>query len=111
MSTVPQTIDFNVGRCDMLVLDEEIERRKADWIPMVPADATPWQRIYRQTVTQLSDGAVIEGAADSARLPRRCPGTITDVKEAEGAPSKRAVHGRCGGRCEGGGKGCGGNGH
>ncbi len=48
----------------MLVADEEIERRKADGIPAVPADATPWQRLYRQTVTQLSDGAVIDGAAD-----------------------------------------------
>jgi len=57
-------IDLEQGRCDMLVDAEEIERRKAGGIPPVPADATPWQRLYRQTVTQLSDGAVIEGAAD-----------------------------------------------
>ena len=46
----------------MLVDEAEIERRKAEGIPPVPKDATPWQKLYRQTVTQLSDGAVIEGA-------------------------------------------------
>jgi dihydroxy-acid dehydratase len=61
-------IDFNRGLCNMLVEDEEIERRKSDGIPPVPADATPWQRIYRASVTQLSDGAVIEGAADFRRI-------------------------------------------
>jgi dihydroxy-acid dehydratase len=39
----------------------------------VPADATPWQRIYRQTVTQLSDGAVIEGAADFRQIAKTMP--------------------------------------
>ena len=57
-------IDFNHGRCDMLVDEAEIERRKGDGIPPVPPDATPWQRIYRRSVTQLSDGAVLDGAAD-----------------------------------------------
>ncbi|MBB3567133.1 dihydroxy-acid dehydratase [Rhizobium sp. BK491] len=57
-------IDFNQGRCDMLVEEAEIVRRKGDGIPPVPPDATPWQRIYRRSVTQLSDGAVLDGAAD-----------------------------------------------
>lgn len=57
----------------MLVDAAEIERRKADGIPKVPADATPWQRIYRQTVTQLSDGAVIEGAADFRKIAETPP--------------------------------------
>jgi dihydroxy-acid dehydratase len=57
-------IDFNQGRCDMLVEEAEIARRKGEGIPAVPADATPWQRIYRRSVTQLSDGAVLDGAAD-----------------------------------------------
>ncbi|HEV7435940.1 MAG TPA: IlvD/Edd family dehydratase, partial [Pseudorhizobium sp.] len=61
-------IDLNQGRCDMLVEPEEIERRRADGIPAVPADATPWQRIYRKSVTQLSDGAVLEGAADFRQI-------------------------------------------
>ncbi len=57
-------IDLATGRCDMLVDEAEIDRRRKDGIPPVPADATPWQRIYRKTVTQLSDGAVIDGAAE-----------------------------------------------
>ncbi|NLS01257.1 dihydroxy-acid dehydratase, partial [Rhizobium sp. P38BS-XIX] len=48
--------------CDMLVEEAEIARRKGDGIPAVPPDATPWQRIYRRSVTQLSDGAVLDGA-------------------------------------------------
>jgi dihydroxy-acid dehydratase len=66
-------IDFNRGRCDMQVEDAEIDRRKGEGIPPVPADATPWQRLYRQSVTQLSDGAVIEGAADFRRIAERPP--------------------------------------
>jgi dihydroxy-acid dehydratase len=66
-------IDFNVGECNMLVPDEEIARRKADGIPPVPADATPWQRIYRKSVTQLSDGAILEGAADFRRIAEKMP--------------------------------------
>jgi xylonate dehydratase len=66
-------IDLERGRCDMLVDKAEIEKRKADGIPPVPVDATPWQRIYRQTVTQLSGGAVIEGAADFRKIAERPP--------------------------------------
>jgi len=66
-------IDLAVGRCDMLVEEAEIERRRADGIPPVPADATPWQRIYRKTVTQLSDGAVIDGAADFRKIAETPP--------------------------------------
>ncbi|ENN87204.1 putative dihydroxy-acid dehydratase [Rhizobium freirei PRF 81] len=66
-------IDFNHGRCDMLVDDVEIERRKGDGIPAVPPDATPWQRIYRRSVTQLSDGAVLDGAADFRNIAATPP--------------------------------------
>ena len=66
-------IDFNAGRCDMLVEDAEIERRKAEGVPAVPADATPWQMIYRQTVTQLADGATIRGADQFRQLSKTPP--------------------------------------
>ena len=66
-------IDFNQGLCDMLVDDAEIERRKGDGIPPVPPDATPWQQIYRRTVTQLSDGATIKGATDFQRIAKIMP--------------------------------------
>jgi dihydroxy-acid dehydratase len=66
-------IDFNQGFCNMLVDDAEIERRKGDGIPPVPPDATPWQRIYRRSVTQLVDGAVLEGASDFRQIARNPP--------------------------------------
>jgi len=66
-------IDFNHGRCDMLVDAAEIERRKGDGIPPIPPDATPWQRIYRRSVTQLSDGAVLDGAADFRNIAATPP--------------------------------------
>jgi len=66
-------IDFNKGRCDMLVDEAEIARRKGEPAPPIPADATPWQRLYRQTVTQLSDGAIIEGADDFRGIARTLP--------------------------------------
>lgn len=66
-------IDFNQGRCDMLVDDVEIARRKADGLPKKPADATPWQMIYRQTVTQLADGATIRDAEKFRQLSKTPP--------------------------------------
>src|SRR5690606_1798896 len=52
-------IDLNQGRCDVLVEDEELERRRKDPLPAIPLSRTPWQMIYRKTVTQLADGGVI----------------------------------------------------
>ncbi|UVC07616.1 dihydroxy-acid dehydratase family protein [Rhizobium sp. TH2] len=66
-------IDFNHGRCDMLVDDTEIERRKGDGIPAVPPDATPWQRIYRKTVNSLAEGATLEGATEFRQIARNPP--------------------------------------
>jgi xylonate dehydratase len=67
-------IDLVHGRCDMLVSDEEIERRKADGIPPVPQSATPWQELYRATVSQLDQGGVMEMALKyrgvAAKTPR-----------------------------------------
>jgi dihydroxy-acid dehydratase len=53
-------IDLNQGRCDMLVSDAEIERRKAAGVPPVPESKTPWQELYRATVGQLESGACME---------------------------------------------------
>lgn len=66
-------LDFNSGRCDALVDDAEIARRRVEGPPAVPPDATPWQMIYRRTVTQLSDGAVIEGAPDFRKIADKLP--------------------------------------
>ncbi|MET3616334.1 dihydroxyacid dehydratase/phosphogluconate dehydratase [Rhizobium aquaticum] len=66
-------LDFNEGRCDMLVSQDEIEMRKGDGLPNVPPSATPWQILYRQTVTQLSEGATIKGATDFRGIARTPP--------------------------------------
>ncbi len=55
-------IDLAAGRCDMLVPDAEIERRKKEGLPPIPASATPWQELYRANVSQLDTGAVMEMA-------------------------------------------------
>ncbi|QDA36381.1 dihydroxy-acid dehydratase family protein (plasmid) [Paracoccus liaowanqingii] len=66
-------IDLNQGRCDMLVDEAQIAARRAEGIPAVPASATPWQKIYRETVTQLDRGATIEGADAFSRLSEALP--------------------------------------
>lgn len=53
-------VDLHAGRCDMLVSEEELARRKAEGIPPVPPSQTPWQEIYRNTVGQLDSGACME---------------------------------------------------
>jgi xylonate dehydratase len=55
-------IDLNAGRCDMLVPEKELARRRQEGVPPVPESATPWQEIYRASVGQLDSGAVLEFA-------------------------------------------------
>lgn len=66
-------IDLNRARCDMLVTDEEIARRKQDGIPPVPESATPWQELYRSTVSQLDQGGVMEMALKYRQVARKTP--------------------------------------
>ena len=55
-------IDLNVGRCDALVEESEIERRKHEGIPATPPSNTPWEEIYREKTGQLSEGGALEFA-------------------------------------------------
>ena len=66
-------IDLNAARCDMLVDDAEIERRKADGPTSVPESQTPWQEIYRASVGQLHEGAVMELAVKYRGIARKTP--------------------------------------
>ncbi|MEE2692541.1 MAG: IlvD/Edd family dehydratase [Pseudomonadota bacterium] len=66
-------IDLNAGRCDMLVSDEELERRRKQAPPAVPASATPWQEMYRATVGQLDTGAAMEPALKYKRVRETPP--------------------------------------
>ncbi len=55
-------IDLDAGRCDVLLSDEELAKRKQTAPPPVPESATPWQELYRSTVSQLDTGRVMEMA-------------------------------------------------
>ncbi len=55
-------VDLNAGTANALVDDEEWERRRAAFKPAYPDSQTPWQELYRATVGQLADGAVMEMA-------------------------------------------------
>ena len=67
-------IDLGNGRCDALVDDEEIARRRAEAPPRVPESNTPWEEIYREKTGQLSEGGVLELAVKyrgtSGKTPR-----------------------------------------
>ncbi len=67
-------IDLNTGRCDALVSEEQIERRKeGDGAPPVPESQTPWQEIYRASVGQLDGGGVMEDALKYQRVASETP--------------------------------------
>src|SRR5215204_833259 len=66
-------IDLGAGRCDMLVSDEEIERRKKEGVPPYPESRTPWQEIYRASVGQLDGGGVLEAALKYRDVASRTP--------------------------------------
>ena len=67
-------IDLAAGRCDVLLSDEELAKRKQGTPPPVPESATPWQELYRSTVSQLDKGGVMEMALKyrgvAAKTPR-----------------------------------------
>ncbi len=67
-------IDLNTGRCDALVSEEEIERRKEeDGASSVPESQTPWQEIYRASIGQLDGGGVMEDALKYQRVASETP--------------------------------------
>jgi dihydroxy-acid dehydratase len=67
-------IDLDAGRCDALVSDDEIARRKQqDAAPPIPETATPWQEIYRSNVGQLDTGGVLELAVKYRGVANKTP--------------------------------------
>lgn len=58
--------DLRKRTADMLFPEAELERRRAALQLAggfaVPESQTPWQEIFRATVTQMSDGQIIKGA-------------------------------------------------
>jgi len=66
-------IDINNGTCDALVSEEEIERRRAEAPPPVPASNTPWEELYREKTGQLSTGGVLEFAVKYRGTSKKVP--------------------------------------
>jgi dihydroxy-acid dehydratase len=63
--------DLRAGRADILLPDEELERRRRDLeaAPFpVPESQTPWQEIQRSMVGQLDTGMVLEPAVAYQRV-------------------------------------------
>ena len=66
-------IDLNKFTADMLVDEEEIEKRRAQGVPEYPDSQTPWQEIYRNGVSQIDKGAVLEDAVKFQNVKKDLP--------------------------------------
>ncbi|WEJ99381.1 MAG: dihydroxy-acid dehydratase family protein [Candidatus Sphingomonas phytovorans] len=66
-------IDLNTGRCDVLVDENEIARRKGGPAPTFPSSNTPWEELYREKTGQLEDGAVLEMAVKYRGIAAKTP--------------------------------------
>lgn len=65
-------IDLNKRSADILISDEELERRRKDLEARggypYPASQTPWQEIQRSMVDQLSEGMVLKPAVQFQKV-------------------------------------------
>jgi dihydroxy-acid dehydratase len=67
-------VDLAAGRCDVLISEEELAKRKQGAPPpSVPESATPWQELYRSTVSQLDTGGVMELALKYRGVATKTP--------------------------------------
>lgn len=75
-------IDLAKGRADMLVDEEELNRRRAELAKdggyKYPAHQTPWQEIQRGMVDQLADGMVLKPAVKYQRVSQQGKGVPRD---------------------------------
>jgi len=63
--------DLRAGRVDMLVSEEDLEKRRAELdgdLSLTPPSQTPWQEIQRSMVGQLAEGMVLEPAVAYQRV-------------------------------------------
>ena len=66
-------VDLNTREVNMQVDDQEIQRRK-DALELKALDnLTPWEEIYRATVSQLSEGAVMKPAVKYQKVKEAIP--------------------------------------
>ncbi|WP_308365637.1 MULTISPECIES: IlvD/Edd family dehydratase [unclassified Microbulbifer] len=67
----PVEIDLNNNRVNVLLEDAELERRRAELQQPPLVNQTPWQEIYRKTVTQLQEGGDMAMDEEHLRLVER----------------------------------------
>ncbi len=66
-------IDLNAARCDALVPEEEIARRKGEGAPATPPSHTPWEEMYRAHVGSIETGACLDFSTRYHQISRRLP--------------------------------------
>jgi len=66
-------VDLNKATIDMLIDDGELARRRSQYRPPEFDNHTPWQEIYRSTVSQLDSGGVIKLATKYHNVRERIP--------------------------------------
>ena len=66
-------IDLVNGKCDVALSKEEMAQRKQNKTLSTPVSDTPWQEIYRSTVSDLSQGGVIELATKYQKISHKLP--------------------------------------
>src|SRR5712691_1598240 len=66
-------VDLRSRRLDVLLSDEEIERRRRNLKPMEIRNDSPWQELYRKHVVQLSTGACLDFAVSYRDLRKVVP--------------------------------------
>lgn len=68
-------IDLNNCRADILVDDQELERRKQALVDAggysIPDSQTPWQQIFRHHVGQFAEGMALKGSAEFQDIARK----------------------------------------
>jgi dihydroxy-acid dehydratase len=53
-------VDLNTRKVDVLISEDELAERRADWKAPDLLNQTPWEEIYRNNVGQLETGGVLE---------------------------------------------------
>jgi dihydroxy-acid dehydratase len=66
-------VDLRNRRVDVLLSEEEIERRRQEWRPPQIKSDSPWQELYRGHVGQLETGACLEFAVPYSDLRKVVP--------------------------------------
>src|SRR5688572_5289296 len=70
-------VDLNRGRCDALVDDAEIARRRGAAPPPVPASQTPWEELYRENPSNSATARCSSSPSSIAARRRRRRAIIT----------------------------------